>query len=137
MLGAVNRFLHLLIAALMVTACAGPSAQTPTRSLEPGEQRVPVANWTAGLVGGPVLCAGVGYPSATAILHGSATDPRLVWMSRLAKRVELGWPVGYSARFTPQLELLDEHGVVVGREGSILVGGCETADAGVFSVELH
>jgi len=53
-----------------------------------------------------------------------------------AEAAEDGWNVGYSARFTPKLELLDEHGNVVRREGDQLIGGCETPDAGVWSVKL-
>lgn len=133
----MNLSLRLLASLLLVAACTGAPQATPSRSLGPGERWVPVANWTAGWFGGgQVLCAGVGYVAGTAILHGSASDARLVWMSRVGKRVELGWPVGYSARFTPQLELLDDQGVVVGREGSALTGGCGTVDPGVFSVEL-
>lgn len=41
--------------------------------------------------------------------------------------MELLWPAGYSARFDPALELLDEHGRVIGREGDPIVGGCPTA----------
>jgi hypothetical protein len=55
---------------------------------------------------------------------------------RRGQRLELAWPLGYSARFTPRLELLDENGDVVGREGDELTGGCTTADPGVWFVEL-
>lgn len=43
------------------------------------------------------------------------------------KREELEWPVGYSARFTPALELLDAHGNVVGIEGSELTNVASSA----------
>jgi hypothetical protein len=82
-----------------------------------------------------MACAGVGWVGGGHYLTGSASDLRLVWMVS-GKRFELEWPVGYSARFTPQLELLDAEGVVVGREGSELIGGCETAEAGVWQVDL-
>ena len=72
---------------------------------------------------------------AALILTGSANDPRLVWLLRLGQQLELGWPVGYSARFTPKLELMDENDKVVGREGDVALGGCETSP-GVWSIEL-
>ena len=40
------------------------------------------------------------------------------------ERTELAWPVGYSARFVPDLELLDASGRVVARGASVV-----TADA--------
>ena len=46
-------------------------------------------------------------------------------------RTELGWPVGSSARFTPTPQVLDDHGRVIASEGSIVQGGCGTADPGV------
>jgi hypothetical protein len=124
----------VVTALLLVAACA---AATPTRPLGPGEQWVPVANWKAGPFGPELLCAGTGWVPPGA-LHGSANDPRLVWVTRGAgtRRLEVGWPLGYSARFTPQLELLDAAGSVVGHEGTAVGGGCLTADADVWSVEL-
>ena len=80
-----------------------------------------------------MLCAGVGWVAGH-VLTGSPNDPRLVWMMVGDKRAELEWPVGYSARFSP-LELLNENGFVVGREGSELAGGCEMGD-NIWQVEL-
>jgi hypothetical protein len=51
------------------------------------------------------------------------------------QRYEVEWPVGYSARFTPSLEVLNENGVVVGHEGTQLRGGCQTV-AGTWRVDL-
>lgn len=109
-------------------------AATPARSLGHGERWVPVAIWTRG--GLFFTCSGTGWVGGGSPLSGSPTDPRLVWTFRHGKRLELGWPVGYSARFTPNLELLDEQGNVVGREGDELIGGCETAEHGVWFVGL-
>jgi len=60
------------------------------------------------------------------ILLGSRTDPRVAWMQDLGHpgRAELVWPVGYHARFTPQLEIRDEHDRVVGRAGYRIIGTC-------------
>lgn len=71
--------------------------------------------------GGP--CLGIGLD---AVLRGDETDPRLTWAEHRAidGRIELLWPVGYSARFAPSLEVLDDQGRVVGREGDLIVGGC-------------
>ncbi len=49
------------------------------------------------------------------------------------RRVELAWRSGYSARFTPALEVLDEHSKVIAREGSLISGTCGTAE---FDVSL-
>jgi hypothetical protein len=61
-----------------------------------------------------------------AVLHGSPTDPRITWATdrSVNARIELLWPIGYSARFNPSLELLDEQGRVVGREGNYIISSC-------------
>ena len=122
--------LSLCASLLLVTACSAgvterPPEATPTRTLGPGEEWVPVAP-DREIGGAPLLCAGTGWVGGGHVLTGSATDPRLVWMMA-GQRYDLEWPVGYSARFTPQLELLNQSGVVVGREGTELIGGCEMA----------
>lgn len=115
----------------MVSACApgiterAPAA-TPSRTLGPGEKWLPFApDRAAG--GAPVLCGGMGWTGGHQ-LTGSPTDPRLVWMMA-GERYELEWPVGYSARFNPRLELLDGNGKVVGREGTELAGGARSPRA--------
>jgi len=72
-------------------------------------------------------CLGTG---TDAVLHGSPSDPRVTWATipRTGVRVDVVWPVGYSARFVPALELLDEQGHVVGREGDLIIGWCRTAE---------
>ena len=97
---------------------------------------MPVELWEP-VNGIPVACGGVGYEGEFR-LHGSPTDQRLVWMTFPdGSRRELAWPLGYSARFTPDLELLDENGKLVGREGTPVTGGCETPQRGVLWVELE
>jgi hypothetical protein len=120
------RSLALLVICVALAACGGKPTPTPSRALGAGEHWLPVANW-----GDNMLCAGTGY-SGDHRLHGAASDPRLAWMIRPdGTRGELGWPVGFSARFTPTLEVLDDHGRVIASEGSIVQGGCGTADPGV------
>jgi hypothetical protein len=125
-----------LALAVLVAACSSRPAATPQRSLGPGERRVPTVNLTTP-EGQQLLCAGGGFVEEVR-LRGSPDDPRLVWMvDRDGARTDLAWPVGYSAPFTPDLELLDNSGRVVGRQGSLVVGGCETADPGVMWVDLE
>lgn len=75
------------------------------------------------------FCAGVGY---NGVLHGDPDDPRLAWgetetrTNRLILRQELVWPSGYTARFTPQLEILDSSRQVRYVAGDRIEGGCVT-----------
>jgi hypothetical protein len=80
-------------------------------------------------------CLGVGRD---AVLHGSASDPRVTWAEdrNVAARIELLWPIGYRARFVPQLELLDERGTVVGHEGDLIIGSCTTDPPGGDAVRV-
>jgi hypothetical protein len=59
-----------------------------------------------------------------ATLVGDAHDPRLAWLVIQGKRVDIIWPPRYTARFTPDLEVLDESGTVVFRSGDRISGGC-------------
>jgi hypothetical protein len=124
--------LRLVIALLLAATCIGCGAlggafasprPTPSRALGAGEQWVRFELWEP-INGVPTACGGVGY-DGNFRLHGAAADPKLVWMTFPdGSRHDLAWPVGYSARFTPALELLDGTGQVVGREGSLITGGC-------------
>jgi hypothetical protein len=76
-----------------------------------------VAEWNG-------VCGGVGLD---ATLTGDPSDPRLAWLvGSDGRRIDVIWPPGYSARFTPRLEVLDEQGSVVMRDGSSVIGGCVT-----------
>lgn len=121
-----------VLGCLAIAACA--ATPTPERALGPGEQWLPVVSWRVGLFGDETLCAGGGFVGDVH-LHGSLDDPRLAWMIRYGKREELVWPVGYSARFTPALEVLDENGQVIATEGSFVPAGCPAAN-GVYP-EFH
>jgi hypothetical protein len=128
-----------LVLAVLLVACANAMTttqpeETAGRTLGPGEHWVPV-RLDRNIGGNPLVCAGVGFTGNSHILAGSADDPRLVWMMVGGERRELEWPVGYSARFTPDLELLNENGSVVAHEGSRLSGGCEMS-LGIWWVDL-
>jgi hypothetical protein len=99
------RIAGLILAGLLVAGCA------TTRSLP-----------TLDTGGG---CRGVGLDARIA---GDPSDPRLVWLldNQGGGREEVVWPTGYSARFTPQVEVLDEHGMVAFRQGDVVSGGCVT-----------
>ena len=117
-----------LVAFVVLAGCA--ATPTPSRALGPGEQWLPVAVWNG------MLCAGGGFVGDFRI-RGALTDPRLTWMERPdGTRQDVAWPVGYSARFTPQLELLDDEGAVIARESDHVDGGCPTAETGVMAVEF-
>jgi hypothetical protein len=80
------------------------------------------------------LCRGVGYGG---VLRGDPVDPRLAWgetearTNQLILRKELVWPPGYTARFTPQIEILDSSRQVRYVAGDRIEGGCVTGlDAG-------
>ena len=69
-------------------------------------------------------CAGVG---TEATLVGSRTDPRLAWLVDFqGGRHEAVWPRGFTARFDPNLAVLDASGKVVYRAGDKIDGGCVT-----------
>ena len=60
------------------------------------------------------------------ILRGSASDPHVMWMvdRRTGERVEIIWPAGYHARDDFGLEILDDSGTFVGKEGDLVTGAC-------------
>jgi hypothetical protein len=123
--GRVMRHLGLLVIGLALAACVTGPTPTPSRSLGVGERWLPVADF-----GADGLCGGAGYVGEFR-LHGAADDPRLAWMIGPDGRRELAWPVGFSARFTPTLQVFDERGRLVASEGALVTGGCPTDDAGV------
>ena len=68
-------------------------------------------------------CRGVGLD---AVLTGDRSDPRVAWLVGPdgTGRQDLIWPPGFSARFSPNLEVLDATGAVVLRAGDHVDGGC-------------
>lgn len=106
------------------------SSMTPVAS---GEIALPTEPPIGLPPGTPVACAGIGI---SAVLHGDAADPHVAWLvNNLGTRINVTWPVGYRARFTPNLEVLDTDGLVVLREGAPVSGGCVTADVDVLHLE--
>ena len=102
-----------------VPVATGSFPPSPKPSLSGGLFALPTTNWLAGR-----MCAGVGLD---AVLHGSPTDPRVAWLennTRGTSRMEVSWPAGYRARFNPNLEILDENGKVVLRDGDAVGGAC-------------
>jgi hypothetical protein len=91
---------------------------------------LPVANWVQN--GQTILCAGGGFPDAS--IHGSPSDPMVVWLDTGTTRLPLAWPPGYTARFDPELRVVDAGGSTVFREADPVSDGCETGDAGVWSI---
>lgn len=60
-------------------------------------------------------------------LTGDPSDQRITWLTASSgQRIDVIWPPGYTARFTPNLEVLDANGNVAFREGSKVSGGCVT-----------
>jgi len=69
------------------------------------------------------LCRGIG---TVAILTGDRSDARLAWLTGLdgTGREDLIWPPGYTAQFTPNLEIFDGSGMLVFRAGDHVDGAC-------------
>ena len=113
--------------AVVAAGCGvyGPTpVPSPSRSLGPGEVWLTVFDNH----GGQLLCAG-GGTIGDFQLHGSPTDPRIAWMTRPDGQDQaLVWPLGTSARFDPDLEVIGPDGTVVAREGSHISGGCGMAN---------
>lgn len=91
-------------------------------SLEPGAVRLPTNGAPAH--GG---CLGVGLD---AVLRGDPNDQRYAWLDSADGRIDVFFPLGFVGRFAPKLEVLDEAGRVVARDGDHIVGGCWTVDDG-------
>lgn len=114
-----------------VAGATGSFPSSPRPSLSNGLFPLPTTNWLAGGV-----CAGVGLD---AVLQGSPTDPRVAWLENNMgghSRMDVSWPAGYRARFDPNLEILDENGNVVLREGDAVTGACGfNPDTGAIYLE--
>ena len=101
----MKRLLLVGAIALLLAACGA----TPTPSL-PTVAELPQA------------CAGIGNDG---MLAGSPTDPRVTWLAGpQGERGEIVWPPGFTARFDPDLAVLDASGNVVYRAGDRPGGGC-------------
>jgi hypothetical protein len=126
-----------LLGSILLGGCGSSKPPDPVQPLRAREVRaLPVANWTLP-DGRRLLCAGGGHVGADWTLHGSPDDPRSAWMIEPdGRRTELAFAPGWSARFTPRLEVLDATGAVIAREGSEITADCGTADPGVVYPEF-
>ena len=127
--------------ATVLSACTSNPAPTGSR---PADSRPNEASWTiAPLTPGEIelatepsvsipsgvslACGGVGLD---AVVAGDPTDPRLVWLvnqspgSGSGSRVDVVWPTGYRARFSPSLVVLDASDTVRIRAGDRVGGAC-------------
>ena len=130
-----GRSLALLTAALLALACtAQPSAPPPTSEATLGASTTP-----SSLPATPTASAATAYALTTdprwgcpfgvgadVTIRGSLDDPKRVWGidNSSGARVELLWPPGYSARFEPDLVIIDEDGEVVGHDADLIIGAC-------------
>lgn len=102
----------LLVGSVAVLLAACGATATPTLPT------LPLAD--------PIPCAGVGNDG---MLAGSPTDPRVAWLvGSNGARSEIVWPRGFTARFDPDLAVVDASGKVVYRAGDRPGGGCVTGD---------
>lgn len=130
----------VMIAVLGMTTSACGDAAQPTSAASPtvtsserGES--PSASTEASIVplpaiaspptDSPFACAGIGLD---AVLRGSPADERITWLENRSSgdRIEAVWPPGYSARFSPELEVFDATGRLVYTEGASITGACTT-----------
>lgn len=110
-----------LVLVFVFVGCGSPSPG-PVRSLGPGEMAIPTfesAGWA---------CGGFGFVDQQ-VLHGDPSDPRVAWLvDPGGERTDVAWLSGSSARFSPELEILDPAGLVIAHEGSVATGGCPSPD---------
>lgn len=115
----MKTFAIALLCVLLV-GCAAPVTKSPVGSPTLETFALPTVN------GASDACAGIGLVGAT--LTGDPHDPRVAWLKSPANggRIDIVFPPGFSARFTPRLEILDAAGQVVARDGDPVEGGCDT-----------
>jgi hypothetical protein len=113
----VTRRIVLLVAFMLVSACDRP-APSPS-PLPAGVYAVPTIDTSKF-----DACAGIGVVDAH--LTGDPHDPRIAWLAGSYGRREVVFPSRFTARFAPELEILDAAGAVVAREGQVITGGCVT-----------
>jgi hypothetical protein len=100
---------------LIGTPQAQPNS-SPSAPFIPPTQALPTLEFSLG------ACRGVGLD---ATLTGDPTDPRVAWLIGTdGRRQEIVWPPGLTARFDPELQVLDRSGAIVFRAGDHIDGGC-------------
>jgi hypothetical protein len=122
------------------SATVMPAVRPPvpsTTASSPAESGVPpisLPNWGDRWNG---YCGGTG---TDATLRGDPLDPAVTWLDPNPGFDWMGepwrhyvtWPPGFTARFTPRLEVIDPIGQVVMREGDHVEGSCLGSDAGAI-----
>ena len=103
---------------LVMAACAPSPSSVPLAAGEIALRTEPPVS-----SGAVEACAGV---AIGAVLHGATADPRAAWLidDFSGTRIDVEWPPGYRARFTPNLEVLDASEVVVLKAGDPVTGAC-------------
>jgi hypothetical protein len=123
------RMLSVVAVAAMLAGACGTSAPA-ARTLGPGEYALPSdPSLVLGPDASPLACGGV---ALDAVLSGSASDPRKVWLTdaETGRRRELVWPAGFSVRFGEgaAFDVLNASGRVAIVGGSHVSGACVAAD---------
>lgn len=76
-------------------------------------------------------CLGVGLDPV--YLQGDPADPRIAWLETSSgRRSETIWEAGFTARFAPDLEVLDASGQVVYRAGDLIEEYCAVGSGPVL-----
>lgn len=122
-----------LLALALVAAACGSSMPPAVASPKPPAPIVKLPS-LPGAPGPVMACAGIGLSQ---VLAGNAADKRVAWLEPFGgggPGFDLVWPAAYSARFDPDIEILDEHGDVVLRAGDFVEGGCVTAHENVLEL---
>jgi hypothetical protein len=102
---------------------APPSIRVTAPSPAASDSALRTVDVTAAPSGAVAACAGVGLVGAT--LRGDPHDPRVVWLDLGPNGTRgLVFPLGFTARFAPRLEVLDTSGQVRFREGDAITGAC-------------
>lgn len=107
MRGLAAKLARTMCAASLVACQTGTSIALPTTELQ--------------------SCIGTGL---AAELRGNIADPSVAWLEDLAdgSRIEVIWPVGFTARFAPDLEIRDGSDRVLLKTGDYVNGSCGTVD---------
>lgn len=128
-------FLLLLCATALagVTLVASCSGSPPNE----GETVPPDAVFPLPTHAGLPGCRDIGL---LAMVTGDPSDPRVAWLVDLpdgepGMRLDVAWPPGSTARFTPEIEILNRGGDVVMREGHIIGGACVGAE-GILNIHF-
>jgi hypothetical protein len=124
----------IAIVVLFATLAGCGSSHRSPPSLAAGEMALPEV--VSEMDGRPILCGGGGFVEPVT-LHGSPSDPAVTWIlfETSRGRENVVWPWGYRARFAPSLEVLDETGRLVAKEGVLIEGGCPMPPDGML-IEL-